>query len=148
MLLNISKTSRIYKNQWLFEYNKKNFDHIVRLILNKMKYDYIELTIWSFQLDLLIGIDYELLVDNKKFSTLILTRNSSIQFTNPNLYDEIRLFEIIMYCNEEKLFKINSDNYGEYTSISMDKTIDKEIILELLDNIFKTPKTEDDLREP
>lgn len=99
-----------------------------------MIYDHIELTIWSFQVDLFKGIDYKLLTENKKFSTLILTKNNSIHFTSPDIYNEIRLFEINIYCNDKKLFTIRSDNYGEYTSITMDKTVDKGTLLKLFEN--------------
>ena len=35
-----------------------------------------------------------------------------------------------------KLFYLVSDNYGEYTSINMDKTIDEEKLTQILDSIF------------
>lgn len=132
----VSRLSKFYKKQWLFKYKNENFDEIVKLIFNKMKYDFIELTIWTFEVDLIKEIDYKLLANNQKFSTLLLTKNSSIEFINSNIYDEIRLYKIDIYCSNEKFFRIESDNYGEYTSITMDKTIDEERLFKLLDNIF------------
>ena len=41
-----------------------------------------------------------------------------------------------MFNGNNKLFNIVSDNYGEYTSITMDKTIDEENIMQILDSVF------------
>ena len=137
MLLDISKLSRLSKNQWVFKYKNENFEDIVRLLLSKMEYDYIELTIWTFQVDLFKEIDHEVMAGNSSFSMLKLSKESSIKFSNPNILDEeIRFFEMNIYCNNEIFFKLTSDNYGEYTTINMGKTIDKEGLLEILNNVF------------
>lgn len=136
MLLKISRLSKFCKKYWIFKYSNKNFDNILRLILNKMEYNHVELTIWSFQVNLFDTIEHKRLVDGKKFSTVILDKTNSIKFMDSDIYDEIRFFEINIYCNNERFFNINSDNYGEYTSITMDKNIDEDKLLKLLDEIF------------
>lgn len=135
MLLEISKLSKFSKKQWVFKYKNENFDDILVSILKKLKYDYIELTIYSFEVYLFKEIDYKRIANNPKFSTLMLSKNSSIEFTNPKIFDEIRLFEMNIFCNDEKLFNIKSDNYGEYTSIDMAKTISEERLLKMLEDI-------------
>ena len=59
-----------------------------------------------------------------------------INILEPSIYDEIRHFEIKIFNENNKLFYLVSDNYGEYTSINMDKTIDKEKLTQILDSIF------------
>ena len=53
MLLRISKLSKFSKKYWDFIYKNEDFDDILNLVLNKMNYDYIELTLWSFETNLL-----------------------------------------------------------------------------------------------
>ncbi len=137
MLLKISRLSKLNKKYWIFRYSNSDFDEILSLILNKLEYDYIELLIWSFQLNLFNDIEYTLLNNNNRFLTIKLDKLNSIKILNPYIYEEIRLFEINMFNTTEKLFKITSDNYGEYTSIIMDKTIDKKRLSRLLDKISR-----------
>ena len=42
----------------------------------------------------------------------------------------------MIFNENNKLFYLVSDNYGEYTSINMDKTIDEEKLTQILDSIF------------
>ncbi len=136
MLLKVSKLSKLNKKHWIFVYSNLDFDKILSLIFNKLEYDYIELLIWSFQLDLFNDIEYNLLNNNNKFLAIKLDKSNSIKILEPNIYEQIRLFEINIFNGNEKLFNIRSDNYGEYTSITMDKTVDGERLSQLLNNIF------------
>ena len=70
MLLKVSKLSKWDKKHWIFKYSNSDFDEIINLIINNLDYDYIELLIWSAELYLFNDIDYILLNDNKKFSTI------------------------------------------------------------------------------
>lgn len=136
MLLKLSKLSKLNKKYWNFKYSNLNFDEIINLIINNLDYDYIELLIWSFELYLFNDIDYILLNDDSKYSTIKLDKSNSIKILEPSIYESIRLFEIKMFNGNNKLFNIVSDNYGEYTSITMDKTIDEENIMQILDSVF------------
>ena len=156
MLLKISRLNKFGKYYWeckplkismLDKFSKKNVDFIYKnedfvdildLVLNNMSYDYIELTIWSFETNLLDTIEYASLVNKKPFSTLILDKANSIKLMNPKIYDDIRLFKINIYCDNEKFFRFTSDNYGEHTSITMKKNIDEQKLFQLLDDIFST----------
>lgn len=136
MLLRISKLSKFSKKHWDFIYKNEDFDDILNLVLNKMNYDYIELTLWSFQINLLNTIEYTCLVNGKRFSTLMLDKVNSINLMNPKLFDDIRLFEIVIYCGNEKFFRFTSDNYGEHTSITMEKSVEESELSRLLLDIF------------
>ena len=136
MLLKLSKLSKLNKKYWNFKYSNLNFDEIINLIINNLDYDYIELLIWSFELYLFNDIDYILLNDDSKYSTIKLDKSNSIKILELSIYESIRLFEIKMFNGNNKLFNIVSDNYGEYTSITMDKTIDEENIMQILDSVF------------
>ena len=136
MLLSISRMSKHSKKHWYFKYSNENFDEIIKLIFYKMQYDYIALTIWPFQMDLFKDFEYKYLVDDKRFSTIIFNKTYSIKFIDSEFYDEIRMFEINIYYNNKKLFNIESDNYGEYTSIRMNKVIEEDELLQMLDEIF------------
>ena len=121
---------------WNFKYSNLKFDEIINLIINNLDYDYIELLIWSSELYLFNDIDYTLLNDDSKYSTIKLDKSNSIKILEPNIYESIRLFEIKIFNENNKLFNIVSDNYGEYTSITMDKTIDEKRLVQILDSIF------------
>ena len=121
---------------WNFKYSNLKFDEIINLIINNLDYDYIELLIWSSELYLFNDIDYILLNDDSKYSTIKLDKSNSIKILEPNIYESIRLFEIKIFNENNKLFNIVSDNYGEYTSITMDKTIDEKRLVQILDGIF------------
>ena len=121
---------------WNFKYSNLKFDEIINLIINNLDYDYIELLIWSSELYLFNDIDYILLNDDSKYSTIKLDKSNSIKILEPNIYESIRLFEIKIFNENNKLFNIVSDNYGEYTSITMDKTIDEKRLVQILDSIF------------
>ena len=136
MLLKLSKLSKLNKKYWNFKYSNLNFDEIINLIINNLDYDYIELLIWSFELYLFNDIDYILLNDDSKYSTIKLDKSNSIKILELSIYESIRLFEIKMFNGNNKLFNIVSDNYGEYTSITMDKTIDEESLMQILDSVF------------
>ena len=136
MLLKVSKLSKLNKKHWCFKYSNLNFDEIISLMINNLDYDYIELLICSFELYLFNDIDYILLDDNRKFSTIKIDKSNSIKILEPSIYDEIRHFEIKIFNENNKLFYLVSDNYGEYTSINMDKTIDEEKLTQILDSIF------------
>ena len=136
MLLKISKLSKFSKKYWDFIYKNEDFDNILNLVLNRMSYDYIELTLWSFETNLLNTIEYTCLVNGKRFSILMLDKTNSIKLMNPKIFDNIRLFEIVIYCDNSKFFKFTSDNYGEYTSITMDKHVEEDQISKLLMDIF------------
>lgn len=136
MLLKLSKLSKLNKKYWNFKYSNLNFDEIINLIINNLDYDYIELLIWSFELYLFNDINYILLNDDSKYSTIKLDKSNSIKILEPSIYESIRLFEIKMFNGNNKLFNIVSDNYGEYTSITMDKTIDEESLMQILDSVF------------
>ncbi len=136
MLLKVSKLSKLNKKHWNFKYSNINFDEILNLIISNLDYDYVEMLIWSSELYLFNGIDYILLNDNSKYSTIKLDKSNSIKILDPNIYESIRLFEIKIFNENNKLFNIVSDNYGEYTSITMDKTIDEKKLVQILDSIF------------
>ena len=137
MLLKISRLSKFSKKYWNFIYKNEDFDNILNLVLNKMSYDYIELTLWSFETNLLNTIEYTCIVNGKRFSTLMLDKANSIKLMNQKIYDDIRLFEIVVYCDNEKFFRFTSDNYGEHTSITMEKNVEEERISRLLSYIFE-----------
>ena len=153
MLLKISKLSKFDKYHWEskplknsilskfskkadFIYKNEDFDEVLSLILTKLEYDYIELSIWSFQLDLFSNIEYNHINNRDRFSIITLDKSNSIKILNPRIYEEIRLFEINVFNGNEKLLNIKSDNYGEHTSITVDKSISKERLLLLLNNVF------------
>lgn len=136
MLLKVSKLSKWDEKHWIFKYSNSDFDEIINLIINNLDYDYIELLIWSAELYLFNDIDYILLNDDRKFSTIKIDKSNSIKILKPSIYDEIRNFEIKIFNENNKLFYLVSDNYGEYTSINMDKTIDEEKLTQILDSIF------------
>ena len=74
---------------------------------------------------------------NSDFDEIIkIDKSNSIKILEPSIYDEIRHFEIKIFNENNKLFYLVSDNYGEYTSINMDKTIDEEKLTQILDSIF------------
>lgn len=136
MLLKVSKLSKLNKKHWNFKYSNINFDEILNLIISNLDYDYVEMLIWSSELYLFNGIDYILLNDNSKYSTIKLDKSNSIKILDPNIYESIRLFEIKIFNENNKLFNIVSDNYGEHTSITMAKTIDEKKLVQILDSIF------------
>ena len=104
MLLKVSKLSKWDKKHWIFKYSNSDFDEIINLIINNLDYDYIELLIWSAELYLFNDIDYILLNDNRKFSTIKIDKSNSIKILEPSIYDEIRHFEIKIF-NENNKFK-------------------------------------------
>ena len=106
------------------------------MIIN-LDYDYIELRIWSAELWLFYNIEYTLLYNDYKFAIIKINKLNSIMILEPTIYEAIRLFEIKIFNNGQNLFDISSDNYGEYTSITMDKTVSEENINKLLDIIDK-----------
>lgn len=136
MLFEVSKLSKLNRKCWNFKYSNSNFDEILSLIISKLEYDYIELLIWSFQICLFNNVEYNLLNNDHKFSTIKLDKFNSIKILDPDIYEEIRFFEINMFNGTDKLFNIKSDNYGENTLITMGKTIDEKRLYQLLDNIF------------
>ena len=136
MLLKVSKLSKLNKKYWNFKYSNIDFDEILSLIINNLDYDYIELLIWSVVLYLFNDIDYVSLNHNSKYSTIKLDKSNSIKILEPNIYESIRLFEIKIFNENNKIFNIVSENYGEYTSITMDKTIDEERLMQILESIF------------
>ena len=97
MLLKVSKLSKWDKKHWIFKYSNSDFDEIINLIINNLDYDYIELLIWSAELYLFNDIDYILLNDNRKFSTIKIDKSNSIKILEPSIYDEIRHFEIKIF---------------------------------------------------
>lgn len=136
MLLEVSKLSRLNRKHWFFKYSNLDFDEILNLIIHNLDYDYIELSIWSFQLDLFNNIKYDFLKPSDRLSTIKLDKSNSLKILDPATYENIRLFEIKMFKGSEKLFDISSDNYGEYTSITMDKNICEGRLFQLLNVIF------------
>lgn len=136
MLLKVAKVSKLNKKKWFFKYSNNDFDEIVNLIISNLDYDYIELLIWSAELYLFYDIEYDMLFDDGKFSTIKLDKANSIKILEPSIYEEIRFFEIQIFNVNERIFNISSDNYGEYTSITMKKTIDEEKLHQLLEYIF------------
>lgn len=136
MLLKISKLSEFSKKYWDFVYKNEDFDDILNLVLNKMNYDHIELTLWSFQTKLLNTIEHTRLVNKKRFSTLRLDKVNSIKLMNSKVFNEIRLFEIVVCCGNENFFRFTSDNYGEHTSITMNKSVEISEVSKLLLDIF------------
>ena len=106
-------------------------------MLNKLEYDYIVLLIWTLELKLFNNIEYELLSKNNRFSTIKIVKPNSIMILEPDIYENIRLFEIEIFTGNKKLFNIFSDNYGEYTSITMDKIISEDKALEMLEYIIE-----------
>lgn len=132
--LKISMLSKFSKKHVDFIYKNEDFYDILSLVLNKMSYDYIELTIWSCETNLLDTIEYTSLVNENRFSTLVLDKANSIKLMNPKIYDSIRLCNINICRDNEKFFRFTSDNYGEHTSISIKKNIDEQ--KHLLDEIF------------
>ena len=121
--LKISMLGKCSKKNVGFVYKNEDFVDILNLVLNNMSYDYIELTIWSFQTNLLDTIEYTCLANEKNFTTLILDKDNIIKLMNPHIYDEIRLCNINIYCDNEKFFGFSSDNYGEHTSIIIKKIL-------------------------
>lgn len=138
MLLKISRLCEFNKKHCDFIYKNEDFDDILNLVLNKMSYDHIELTIWSYQTNLLDTIEYTCLANDKRFATLILDKDNITKFINSKVYDDIRLFEINIYYDNEKFFRFTSDNYGEHTSITIKKNIAEQELLKLLNDIFST----------
>lgn len=134
-MLKVSKSNNFFKKRWIFEYKNLDFDEIINAILNNAKYDYIVLSIWSYELYLFCDIEHELIYDDNKFSIIKLDKSNSIKILEPTIYEEIRHFEIRMFNNGQKLFEISSDNYGESTSITMDKTVKEETLLQVLKDI-------------
>lgn len=125
MLLEISKFSKYNKKNWDLKYSNFEFDKILELI------------IWTFQLNLFNDIKYTILDMDGKFSVIKLDKVNSIKILNQDIYDEIRYFEIYTYNKDEKLFSLISDNYGEYTSITIGKNISKDKLDKMMDAIFK-----------
>lgn len=136
--LKISMLGKFSKKNVSFIYKNEDFYDILNLVLNNMSYDYIKLTIWSFQTDLLDTIEYTCLANEKRFATLILDKANSIKLMNPKIYDDLRLCNIHIYCDHEQFFRFTSDNYGEHTSITIKKVIDEQKLFQLLDDIFST----------
>jgi len=135
MMLKISKLSKLCKKRW-FIYANSDFDEILKMMIINLDYDYIELRIWNAELYLFNNIEYTLLYNDYKFATIKISKLNSIMILEPTIYEAIRLFEIKIFNNEQKMFVISSDNYGEYTSITMDKSINEEILCKLFGNIF------------
>lgn len=130
-MLKISKLSKFCKKRW-FIYSNSDFDEIFKIIIVNLDYDYIELRIWSAELHLFSNIEHVLIYNDNKFSTIKINKSNCIKILEPTIYEEIRLFEIKIFNNGQKLFDISSDNYGEHTSITMDKTVSEENINKLL----------------
>ena len=136
MKFKISKLSKLCKKRW-FIYSNSDFDEILKMMIINLDYDYIELRIWSAELWLFYNIEYTLLYNDYKFAIIKINKLNSIMILEPTIYEAIRLFEIKIFNNGQNLFDISSDNYGEYTSITMDKTVSEENINKLLDIIDK-----------
>ena len=100
-------------------------------------YDYIELRIWSAELYLLSNMEYVSIFNDNQFSTVKMNKSDCIKILEPTLYENIRLFEMKMFSDEQLLFDISSDNYGEYTSIAVGKTISKDQMDQILNSIKK-----------
>ena len=137
MLLEISKFSKFNKKNWDLKYSNSEFDKILELIIRNLEYEYIEMLIWSFQLNLFNDIKYKILDMDGKFSVIKLDKVNSIKILNQDIYDEIRYFEIYTYNKDEKLFSLISDNYGEHTSITIGKNISKDMLDKMMNAIFK-----------
>ena len=58
MLLEISKFSKYNKKNWDLKYSNFEFDKILELIIRNLEYEYIEMLIWTFQLNLFNDIKY------------------------------------------------------------------------------------------
>ena len=123
MLLEISKFSKFNKKNWDLKYSNSEFDKILELIIRNLEYEYVEMLIWSFQLNLFNDIKYTILDMDGKFSVIKL--------------DKVNSIKIYTYNKDEKLFSLISDNYGEYTSITIGKNISKDMLDKMMNAIFK-----------
>lgn len=135
MLLNISKPSRFCGKRDC-RYLNQDFDDILSLILNRMNYDHIELTLWPHEMGFLSTIEFEHLVGGNRFSAIKLDKNNSIKLMEQKIYENLRFFEINLYCGNKKFFRITSDNYGEHTSITIEKSVKENEISALLVDVF------------
>ena len=136
-MLNNSIFSQFSKNRWFFTYANADFDDILKQIMINADYDYIELRIWSAELYLLSNMEYVSIFNDNQFSTVKMNKSDCIKILEPTLYENIRLFKMKMFSDEQLLFDISSDNYGEYTSIAVGKTISKDQMDHILNSIKK-----------
>ena len=136
-MLKVSKLCKLCKKRWLFKYSNSDFDEILKRMIANLDYDYIELQIWTAELYLFHNMEYRLLYNDNKFSVIIMNKSNSIKILEPTIYEEIRLFRMKILKNGQSFFEISSDNYGEHTSITMDKTVNEEMLYKLLDSVFK-----------
>lgn len=132
MILKVSKLSKLCKKHWVIKYSNSDFDEILKLMIINLDYDYIKLQIWSAELYLFSNTEYVLLYNDNKFSIIEINRLNSIKILEPIIYEQIRFFEIKIFNNGQNLFDISYDNYGEHTSITIDKTINEEMLYKLL----------------
>ena len=131
----VSKLSKFFKKCWVLKYSNSDFDKILKQVIINADYDYIELRIWSAELYLLSEIEYVLIYSDNKYSTVKINKSNCIKILEPTLYENIRLFEMKMFSDEQILFDISSDNYGEHTSITVGKTISKDQMDQILNSI-------------
>ena len=122
------------KRKCFLKYSNSEFDKILKQIFINVDYDYIELQIWTAEMYLFNNIEYTLLSSENNFSIIKINKFNSINILEPTVYEKIRFFKIKIFSNEDKLFDISSDNYGEYTSITFSKTISKEDLDQILNN--------------
>ena len=128
MLLNFSKHNKKYYH---FKFLNDEFEDILWMLLTKFEYDYVVLKISSFELESLNKIEYQIISFKKQRATIKINKTNIINIMNSFINDDLRSFELDIYFNNKKCFNIISENYGEFTSIVMEKSIDKKI-LELL----------------
>lgn len=130
MDIKISLLSKLSRKEWLLKYNNSDFEKILVSILRLVDYDYAQITVWSSQADLFNINDSIIISERKKYSTFKLKKSKCVSFIDEQFLEKIRLFKIVLKDKNNNTFIFDSDNYGEYTSIRVPKSIhEKELKL-------------------
>ena len=127
IVIKISKLGKLSKKGYIIKYSNWDFDEIFKIMITNLDFNYIKLQIWSKELYLFCDIEYALLCSDSKFTFIEINKSNSIKILKPSVYEQLRFFEIKIFNNEQNLFTISYDNYGEYTSIAASEKIDDKM---------------------
>lgn len=136
MHISISKLSNFNKKNWIIKHNKIDFEEILLKTLEKLVYENINLSIWKFQLDLFKEINFEIINEDNKFYTIELNSINCKFLYKKNIVEQLRWFSLKVFLLNQNYLIFDSDNYGEYTNIKINKGVSKDDVELIIKNIL------------